>query len=62
MKFGKQIKRLADPADLNHYLAYDVLKKAIHVAAPQEVGVLFGGERDARTARSRRNPGRKGPC
>ena len=28
MKFGKQIKRLADPADLNHYLAYDVLKKA----------------------------------
>ena len=41
MKFGKQIKRLADPADLNHYLAYDVLKKAIHVAAPQEVGLLF---------------------
>lgn len=27
MKFGKQIKRLADPAILNHYLAYDVLKK-----------------------------------
>ncbi|CAK9073586.1 unnamed protein product [Durusdinium trenchii] len=34
MKFGKQIKRLADPADLNHYLAYDVLKKAINVVAP----------------------------
>eukprot|EP00434_Breviolum_minutum_P013030 symbB.v1.2.011479.t1/scaffold766.1/size164214/4 len=34
MKFGKQIKRLADPAVLNHYLAYDVLKKAINVVAP----------------------------
>mmetsp|Transcript_104649 Transcript_104649/g.127817 ORF Transcript_104649/g.127817 Transcript_104649/m.127817 type:complete len:691 (+) Transcript_104649:72-2144(+) len=34
MKFGKQIKRLADPAILNHYLAYDVLKKAINVVAP----------------------------
>eukprot|EP00442_Polarella_glacialis_P025574 CAMPEP_0115085738 /NCGR_PEP_ID=MMETSP0227-20121206/22133_1 /TAXON_ID=89957 /ORGANISM="Polarella glacialis, Strain CCMP 1383" /LENGTH=762 /DNA_ID=CAMNT_0002474991 /DNA_START=110 /DNA_END=2398 /DNA_ORIENTATION=+ len=31
MKFGKQIKRLADREHLNHYLAYDVLKKAINV-------------------------------
>lgn len=31
MKFGKQIKRLAAPKHLNHYLAYDVLKKAINV-------------------------------
>lgn len=31
MKFGKQIKRLAAPRHLNHYIAYDVLKKAINV-------------------------------
>lgn len=42
MKFGKQIKRLADPTHLNHYVAYDVLKKAINVVvaseqSPQEV-------------------------
>ncbi|CAK0839627.1 unnamed protein product [Prorocentrum cordatum] len=41
MKFGKQIKRLAAPTHLNHYIAYDVLKKAINVVvpdAPQEGG------------------------
>ena len=33
VKFGKQIKRLVDPSHLNHYVAYDVLKKAINVVA-----------------------------
>lgn len=36
MKFGKQIKRLADPTHLNHYIAYDVLKKAINVVVPDK--------------------------
>lgn len=31
MKFGKQIKRLAVANHLHHYIAYDVLKKAINV-------------------------------
>lgn len=31
MKFGKNIKRLANPSHLAHYIAYDILKKAITV-------------------------------
>lgn len=31
VKFGKQIKRLAEPTHLNHFIAYDVLKKAISI-------------------------------
>lgn len=38
MKFGKQIKRLADPAHLNHCVAYDILKKAINVVVASELG------------------------
>eukprot|EP00428_Durinskia_dybowskii_P058199 CAMPEP_0170334246 /NCGR_PEP_ID=MMETSP0116_2-20130129/68154_1 /TAXON_ID=400756 /ORGANISM="Durinskia baltica, Strain CSIRO CS-38" /LENGTH=233 /DNA_ID=CAMNT_0010587611 /DNA_START=75 /DNA_END=775 /DNA_ORIENTATION=+ len=44
VKFGKQIKRLADENQLNHCIAYDVLKKAISVVAASEEGALpIGG-------------------
>eukprot|EP00443_Scrippsiella_acuminata_P112225 CAMPEP_0115746574 /NCGR_PEP_ID=MMETSP0272-20121206/92710_1 /TAXON_ID=71861 /ORGANISM="Scrippsiella trochoidea, Strain CCMP3099" /LENGTH=727 /DNA_ID=CAMNT_0003191525 /DNA_START=62 /DNA_END=2248 /DNA_ORIENTATION=+ len=44
MKFGKQIKRLADPTHLNHCIAYDVLKKAINVVVADESKLPEGGE------------------
>mmetsp|Transcript_108809 Transcript_108809/g.347311 ORF Transcript_108809/g.347311 Transcript_108809/m.347311 type:complete len:755 (+) Transcript_108809:103-2367(+) len=40
MKFGKQIKRLADPTHLHHCIAYDVLKKAITVVVESETKAL----------------------